>query len=270
LIRLAGIDVDGTLVGTGGAVHPSIWTAAAAARAAGIHLVLCSGRPAFGHALDYAQQLNAAGWHVFQNGASIMDLGSGTSRSSQLPQQVIDEFVMQARRTGDLLELYSDHAYASESDSPWAHEHAVLLGVPFARRSFESLESPVVRAQWILPAPQATTFAATARPGLEIALSTSPVMEDATFVGITPAGVSKGSALESVAQAYGIAMSDVMYVGDADNDLSALRRVGHPVAMANASPSVLGMAKHVVGHVDAGGLAQALHLAISATAASCG
>jgi hydroxymethylpyrimidine pyrophosphatase-like HAD family hydrolase len=65
-------------------------------------------------------------------------------------------------------------------------------------------------------------------------------------------------------------MSDVMYVGDADNDLSALRRVGHPVAMANASPSVLGVAKHVVGHVDAGGLAQALHLAISATAASCG
>jgi Cof subfamily protein (haloacid dehalogenase superfamily) len=250
-------------------VHPSIWTAATAARAAGIHLVLCSGRPGFGHALDYARRLDAAGWHVFQNGASIMNPGSGTSRSSPLPQHVIDEFLKQARRTGDLLELYSDHAYASESDSPWAHEHAGLLGVPFARRSFESLESPVVRAQWILPAPQATTFAAISRPGLEVALSTSPVMEDATFVGITPAGVSKGSALESVAQAYGIEMKDVMYIGDADNDLSALRRVGHPVAMANASASVLEVAKHVVGHVDAAGLAQALHLAISAAAVSC-
>lgn len=267
MIRMAGIDVDGTLVGTGGAVHPSIWTAASAARAAGIHLVLCSGRPAFGHALDYARRLEAAGWHVFQNGASVMDLGSGASRSSRLPQHVIEEFVTQARKTGDLLELYSDHAYASESDSAWAHQHAVLLGVPFARRPFDSLESPVVRAQWILPAPRASAFAATARPGLEVALSTSPVMEDATFVGITSTGISKGSALESVAQAYGIDMRDVMYVGDADNDLSALQRVGHPVAMANASTSVLEVARHVVGHVDAGGLAQALNMAVSAAVA---
>jgi len=66
-----------------------------------------------------------------------------------------------------------------------------------------------------------------------------------------------------VAEEYGIALRDVMYVGDSGNDLPALRIAGHPVAMANAVPAVLKAAAHTVGHVDDGGLAQALELAVA-------
>jgi hydroxymethylpyrimidine pyrophosphatase-like HAD family hydrolase len=54
-----------------------------------------------------------------------------------------------------------------------------------------------------------------------------------------------------------------MYVGDAGNDLPALSIVGHPVAMQNASPAVLAATSHHVGHVDQGGLADALEQAIA-------
>jgi Cof subfamily protein (haloacid dehalogenase superfamily) len=263
LIRLAGIDVDGTLVGSSGEVHPAVWQAAARARAAGIRLALCSGRPAFGVAREYAHRLDADGWHVFQNGASVIDLGSSRSHSVTLPPEVAAEFIARARRTGDLLELYSDSAYASESTSEWAREHAKLLGVPFEARSFESLSGPVVRAQWLLATAAAKRFAETAHPGLEVALSTSPLMSDVTFVGITRAGISKGSAISAVAAEYAIDLQDVMYIGDADNDLSALRIVGHPIAMKNAAPSVLKAAVHIVAHVDEGGVAQALELALA-------
>jgi hydroxymethylpyrimidine pyrophosphatase-like HAD family hydrolase len=95
-----------------------------------------------------------------------------------------------------------------------------------------------------------------------MAQSTSPLMPDTWFVGLTNQGVSKGSALRSVAEEYDIAMDDVMYVGDAGNDLSALAIAGHPVAMGNAAPAVLQAAKLTVGHVDDGGVAQALAIAI--------
>ena len=88
-------------------------------------------------------------------------------------------------------------------------------------------------------------------------------MPDTEFVGLTHEGVTKGSAIRSVAQGYGITLQEVMYVGDAGNDLSALRIVGHPIAMGNADPAVLEAAGHVVGHVNEGGLAQALEMAIS-------
>jgi Cof subfamily protein (haloacid dehalogenase superfamily) len=262
LIRLVGIDVDGTLVGSAGRVHPDVWKAAERARASGIHLALCSGRPAFGLALDYARRLDPDGWHLFQNGASVLDLGRQQSRSVTLPADEVNGFVAEARRTGRLLELYSDTAYVSESTSQWAKDHADLLGVPFEFHTFDSLRDPIVRAQWLLPHEEARQWATTARPHLEVALSSSPLMPETTFVGITRAGVSKGSALRAIAQEYGFDLADIMYVGDADNDLSALEIVGHPVAMGNAAQSVLRIAETTVGHVDDGGLAEALERAL--------
>jgi hydroxymethylpyrimidine pyrophosphatase-like HAD family hydrolase len=83
------------------------------------------------------------------------------------------------------------------------------------------------------------------------------------FIGITREGVSKGSAIRSVAAEYGVDLQDVMYVGDSGNDLSALKIVGYPIAMANAEAAVLKAAKHMVGHVNVGGVAEALQLAIA-------
>jgi Cof subfamily protein (haloacid dehalogenase superfamily) len=262
LIKLVGIDVDGTLVGTNGQVAPAVWKAAENARAAGIHLVLCSGRPAFGLALDYARRLDASGWHIFQNGASIVHLEDGQSRSVPLPPAWVKTLIAQARANGETLELYSDDQYATESTSAWAKDHAEILGVPFEARSFDSLEAPIVRAQWLLTREQARRTLAAPHPGLELAQSTSPLMPETRFVGITRAGVSKGTAISAVAADYGIDLRNVMYVGDAGNDLAALTIVGCPVAMANADAAVLAAARRSVGHVDAGGLAEALQLAV--------
>lgn len=275
MIRLVGIDVDGTLVGSSGKVDPAVWRTAERACAAGIHLALCSGRPAFGVALDYARKLDADGWHIFQNGASIVHLAgghlaSGQSRSVTLPPESVKTLIAQARRTGDILELYSDKAYVTESTSAWARKHAELLDVPFETRPFESLTEPIVRAQWLL-SPEATKRAmAVGIPHLEIAQSSSPLMPDTIFVGLTREGVTKGSAIRTIAAEYGVALQDVMYVGDAANDLSALQIVGCPIAMANADPAVLKVAVRSVPHVDAGGLAQALELAIASVGTQSG
>lgn len=260
LIGLIGIDVDGTLVGSSGVVPEFVWEAAERARAAGIHLALCSGRPAFGIARDYAQRLDADGWHMFQNGASVVHLPTEESRSTPLPQPHVQELIAQARESGHVLELYSDSTYVVESDSPWASEHAELLGLPFKSARFETLSPPVVRAQWLLSPEDAERIHASS--DLEVAHSTSPLMPGVRFVGITKRGVSKGNAIREVAAAYGIDLRDVMYVGDSGNDLSALRIVGHPVAMANADAAVIAASSYTTGHVEEGGLAQALQIAL--------
>jgi Cof subfamily protein (haloacid dehalogenase superfamily) len=262
LIRLIGIDVDGTLVGSSGIVHPAVWATAEKARRAGIRLALCSGRPAFGVALDYARRLDCEGWHVFQNGASVIDLHSGKSSSVAIAQDFIATMIRRARETRDILELYSDRAYVTESEADWARTHAEMLGVPFKPAPYESLDAPVVRAQWVLTDPAAAKFMQAPPTEVEVAVSTSPLLPEARFVGLTHKGVSKGSAMRTIAENYGIDAADVMYVGDADNDLPALRIVGHPVAMGNGSPAVLAIAKHTVANVDEGGLAEALELAI--------
>ncbi len=262
-VQLVGIDVDGTLVGASGTVDPRVWEAADRARARGIRLALCSGRPAFAIALDYAHRLDSAGWHAFQNGASIVHLGTGRSRSVALPREAVHTFIAEARASGNVLELYNDREWVTESTDGWAQEHAKLLGTRFAPRPFESLEGPAVRAQWLLTAAQAQHMMSLPRPGLEAAQSTSPLMPDTQFVGYTREGVSKASAMRTIAAEYAIPMQDVMYIGDSGNDVSALKVVGHPVAMANADPAVIAAAATTVPHVDEGGVAQALEIAIA-------
>lgn len=88
-------------------------------------------------------------------------------------------------------------------------------------------------------------------------------MPNVSFVGMTRKGVSKGSAMREIAAAYRVDMRDVMYIGDSGNDISALRVVGHPIAMANADPEVIEAAGRTVGHVENAGVAEALQLAIA-------
>ena len=116
MIELICIDVDGTLVGSSGEVADATWEAAARVRARGVRLAICSGRPAFGKARRFADRLDAHGWHVFQNGASVVHLPGGNTRSRALAPDAVKLLVARARATQRPLELYGDTQHAVELD----------------------------------------------------------------------------------------------------------------------------------------------------------
>jgi Cof subfamily protein (haloacid dehalogenase superfamily) len=263
MVGLVCIDVDGTLVGSSGQVAPEVWRAAAAVRDGGVPLALCSGRPAIGLAREFAARLDPAGWHVFQNGASLRHLPTCESRSRAIPPHAVEWLVARTRETGRLLELYTDNDYAVESTEDRAVRHAALLGVPFRTRAFRSLDAPVVRAQWLLAHAEVDAVLAEAHPDLHLSPSHSPVMEDTTFLNMTAPDTDKASAVRTLAAAYDVPLERVMMVGDGANDVEVMRVVGFPVAMGNAEEAVHRVARHRVGHVDEGGLIEALALVAS-------
>jgi Cof subfamily protein (haloacid dehalogenase superfamily) len=212
---------------------------------------------------DFAQRLDADGWHIFQNGASVMHLPTGKSRSSSLPVESVAMLIERSRRTGRVLELYADTEYAVESHRESAREHARLLGVPFEPRAYETLRGTVVRGQWVLSHDEIQPTLSDPYPGLSLSPAASPVMPGTTFVNVTVAGVGKASAVRSLAQTYEVPLEHVMMVGDGRNDVEAMKEVGFAVAMGNSDPEVFEVAQLTVAHVDAGGLGQALEAAIA-------
>lgn len=260
-VGLVCVDVDGTLVGSSGEVHPTIWPAAAHALQHGIRLALCSGRPAFGVTRELALRLDPQGWHCFQNGASVVQPHSGRTHSSPLPAAAVGKLIARGRAKGRVLELYTDDDYAFEGPPARAREHAELLGLPFRDRPFSGLAGVIVRGQWLVGHDETEQVLAEAHTGLELSLSFSPAMPGTRFINITAAGVDKGSAVRAIAGEYGLPLEQVMFVGDSGNDASALAVVGWPVAMANAEPEARALARTIVGHVDEGGVVEALRLA---------
>ena len=263
MIELICIDVDGTLVGSSGEVADTTWEAAARVRARGVRLAICSGRPAFGKARRFADRLDSHGWHVFQNGASVVHLPGGNTRSRALAREAVAQLVARARAAGRPLELYGDTQHAVELDVYRTRRHAELLGIPFVKRDLLTFPAPVVRAQWLLAHDEVDAVMAEPHDGLELSHSLSPVMPDTSFLNVTPLGVDKGEAVRTVAAEYGVPLERVMMVGDGANDVSVLRIVGAPVAMGNAEPVAREAARHHVGDVDRGGLVEALELAIT-------
>ena len=262
MLGLTCIDVDGTLVGSSNEVLPQVWAAAERAVGAGMHLCLSTGRPAFGRALGYARRLDPAGWHIFQNGASIVNVATEESLSEALPRELLLRLVADSRRLGRILEVYTDSEYATESGDALAVEHAAMLGVPYVRRDALSLDGQVVRAQWVVPLVEQASVMAEPHAGLSLHPAGSPGMPGTMFISVTREGVGKGEAIRTVAAKYGLSLQQAMMVGDGENDVSAMRVVGYPVAMGNAEPATVAASRFRVGHVNDGGLAEALALAM--------
>lgn len=260
MLKLVCIDVDGTLVGSSGTVTDTVWKATEQARSKGQHLVLCTGRPAFGKALGYAKQLDPDGWHIFQNGASIFHVGTEETLSSPFPMELLPEFEKLAAEKNWVLELYSDTDYAVEDTHRFAREHADLLGLPFDPKPFSALKGTPVRAQWVVPIEQTRECMDLMPEAVTLSPAGSPIMADAMFISMTRRGVSKASGIEKIAHRLGLTVDRVMMVGDGHNDAEAMRFVGFGVAMANADEEARAAADLHVGHVDDDGLKEALEL----------
>lgn len=268
-VRLICLDLDGTLIGGDNEVHPRVWQAAHQVRAQGIHLAICTGRPALGQTRAYAEHLDPSGWHIFQGGASLLNLADGRDLSEPLSETALVKLKQLQKQQGWVLELYSAEDYVCNQPvdgseaSRLAIAHADLLRLEYLERPLESLKGQVVRAQWVVSDQQLPAVMAAASADLNYASATSPSVPGVHFVSVTSPGVDKCSAIRRLAQdVIGCGLEQTMMVGDGQNDISALQLVGYPVAMANADPLLVPVSRYRSGHVDQGGAADALELAL--------
>ncbi len=84
------------------------------------------------------------------------------------------------------------------------------------------------------------------------------------FFDVLPSDVNKATGLAILLERMGITPEEVMVFGDSENDLEIMRVVGHPVAVANASPECKEAARWHVGPCHEDGVAIALEQLVEA------
>lgn len=84
------------------------------------------------------------------------------------------------------------------------------------------------------------------------------------WVDVLPAGLNKGSALPLLLDELGITSDEVLFFGDADNDVALMGAVEHSVAVANATPAAAAAARWHIGAAEDEAVAEALEELVDA------
>jgi hypothetical protein len=245
-IRLIASDIDGTLLNPEFKISEPDLAALRRAHAAGIEVVLVTGRR-HAFALPIAQQLGFDLWLISSNGAVTRSLSGETFHRDLMPRQTCLDLVrgMQEFRGNTVLTF--DH----EKKGALVLEHLDDLNASIRRW----LEKNMAYIEFVIPIEKAlvadpvqamfcgsTARMAEALTTLESAglgnrvtiLRTEYRERDLSMIDVLNAGCSKGHALARWAAHRGFHRDQVMAIGDNHNDVEMLEFAGHPVIMGNA------------------------------------
>ena len=246
-IRLLAIDIDGTLLDPHFQISAANLAALARAHAAGVEVVLVTGRR-HAFALPIAEQLGFPMWLISSNGAVTKSTAGEPFHRDLLPAATARRLVAEMDRFRGNIVITFD----KEEKGALVLERMDELTQSIQRwleknEQFLRFVIPVERA--LTEDPIQTMFCGTVarmREALD-QLGESPVARDVTvlrtqydhrdlcIVDVLNRGCSKGHALERWAKHRGHAREQVMAIGDNYNDLEMLEFAGLPVLMGNAS-----------------------------------
>jgi Cof subfamily protein (haloacid dehalogenase superfamily) len=269
-IRLLATDIDGTLLNPQFQISDGDLAALRRAHAAGIEIVLVTGRR-HTFALPIARQLGFDLWLISSNGAVTRSINGETFHRDLMPAETCRSLcrAMQEFRGNTVL------TFDQETKGAIVLERLDEIGPSIRRwveKNMEFIEFVVPIEKAIVRDPVQAMFCgslarmgealrALEKAGMEekiTVLRTEYPARDLSMIDVLNTGCSKGHALERWAAHRGYRRDQVMAVGDNHNDVEMLEFAGHPVIMGNACEELRGRGWTVTRGNDECGVAAAV------------
>ncbi len=250
--RLIALDVDGTMVDYDNQMSPAVRAAVLAMHAAGVEVVISTGRAVPG-VLNTVEKLDLDGYAIASNGALVIAhrpveiLHSVTFDASEAVRRLIEQ-------VPDALVAVEDAGVGYRVSQPFPDGE--INGTMRVQTIDELVAEPVTRVVIRAPERSVEEFH---RLVADLGLGdTNYYIGYTAWLDIAPEGVSKASGLEVLTERLGIDRSDVLAVGDGNNDIEMLRWAGRGVAMGQAPETVKAVADAITGSIDEDGLVSEL------------
>jgi len=259
--RLLALDIDGTIVGNDLEILSSVSEGITAAQARGIRVTLATGRT-FRATLPFARRLAIHDPLICYQGGMVRD---------PLTDEIYAHVTMDGGLAAQAIELLRvagvyPIAYIDERLCVFEHDAELDTYLRWHPEGTEVVISPDLASYVAKAPPTKLLFIAepekvgsqlvrlAARFGDQLAVLRSHAM----FGELTAPGVSKGSALKTLAERLGIAREHVVAIGDHENDLPMIAWAGLGLAMGNAIPAVRDAADAIIPSVEEAGVAWAI------------
>lgn len=274
MIKLLAVDIDGTLLDSRGQLPAANAQAIAEARAAGVEIVLATGRR-YEFARQVFEPLEGPLTLILSNGAVVKRRDGTTITRHLLPRDIARDILARVpHRDGAAVTFDRPGAGQVVFETiDWDHpRHGRFFA---ANRPYLDAVSPLEACLTEDPVQlmfsggcgemRAVYDSLFGGDDYNVAL-TEYLDRDFSLVDILRAGCSKGAALREWAEMRRLRRDEVMAVGDNHNDVDMLEFAGTAVVMGNACADLKGRGWCVTASNDACGLATAIETFVLAGA----
>ncbi|RCK68504.1 HAD family phosphatase [Desertihabitans brevis] len=245
---MVALDIDGTLLHRDGTLPSDVRAAVGTVVAAGVPVVLATGRGWHATRPVYEALELPDGWAVCSNGAVTL---------RHRPTEVVRQVTFDPRPVIEQVVRHAPHALIAVEEVGVGYRMSShfpegdLSGELVVETVDELSARPATRV--VIRDPQSTDedFVALAESlGLH---GVAYYIGYSAWLDIAPEGVNKAAALAEVCDQLGVAASQVLALGDGRNDIEMLTWAGRGVALGEAPPEVQAVADHVTDDFTAGG-----------------
>jgi Cof subfamily protein (haloacid dehalogenase superfamily) len=268
MIRLIGIDVDGTLLDTHGQIPQANIDAIHDAVRAGIAVALVTGR-SYPFVRPIADPLPSTLTLIVSNGAVERGMDGSRFARRLLDRDIARAVLDSTRPFRDAAALVFDRDADRQvmfETMDWEHpgrkaywarnQSLIAQSVPLEEALVEDPIQVMFNGGVDTMRMLVGELRACAR---DCAVSlTEYVHRDFSLIDVTAPAATKGRALAWRAGQLGLARDEVMAVGDNFNDLDMLEFAGLPVVMGNSVPGLLERGWAITGDNEHAGLAEAI------------
>ena len=281
MIRLIGIDVDGTLLDSESRMPDANRAAIHDAVAAGVHVALVTGR-SYPFARPVADSLPSSISLIVSNGAVERSTDGGTFARRLLDREIARAVLTSTLPHRDAAALIFDRDVERQVifetmdwEHPgrkryWSRNHShIAQSVPLEDALTEDpiqvmFNGSVDAMRPLAQALRDIMWRVEGEPAFSV-LMTEYEHRDFTLVDVTARDATKGRALAWRAEQLGLTRDEVMAIGDNFNDLEMLEFAGTPVVMGNAVDGLKSRGWFVTGDQNEAGVAQAIRRFVSGT-----
>jgi Cof subfamily protein (haloacid dehalogenase superfamily) len=241
--RLAVFDMDGTLLGPTHQISPENTRALARLRAAGVEVVIASGRH-HSNITEFEESLGFRGWVISAGGAVVSHAATQELLYEvTVPQELGLELFRQGRELGLSIIGYHRSGIFCDRQSEWVHLYTRRTRqVPVADIP-ALIDTGLQKLIWTFAAErieQLTPEMTAKYAGRLYVVSTEHEMLEF----LSPRA-NKALATQALAEKLGIGPEEVLAFGDGNNDVPLLQWAGMSVAMAHGRVSAKAAAKKI-------------------------
>ena len=268
--QLIALDMDGTVLNDKKEIDEETRTAIHEALAAGVEVVFCTGR-SFSEMRDILKEFSDMHYLCGESGALVVDLQKGeTIHREEVSREIAEIMVAAGKRKEIMTCVFSDGICCVKREH-MLHMDRYQMGQyqKMDEKTCAPMEGDVLETllKENRPMEKINLYHTSPEDRLETRkwleqqkIQAELVVSEISSLECSPVGVSKASGLRSLCDKLGFGMEQVVMVGDADNDLEAMKAAGIAVAMGNANAHVKAVCDVEVADNNHQGCAQAIRM----------